>query len=122
MRALERRGRMVRPIAAAVSLLIAVAAAAGAVDGESPNTIFFRANALYGEQKYAEAAAEYEKILAGGQESGNLYFNLGNAYFKLGRLGPAIPSLSPSLPGPFGSPVASPWPAPSDSAGRGTRA
>src|SRR5439155_6449127 len=35
-------------------------------------------------------------------------------------LGPAIPSLSPSLPGPFGSPVASPWPAPSDSAGRGT--
>jgi len=59
------------------------------VAAPSPNTIFFHANALYGEERYAEAAAEYERLLAAGVESGPLYFNLGNAYFKTGDIGRA---------------------------------
>ena len=56
----------------------------------SPNTLFFHGNALYGEERYAEAAAEYERVLAAGLESGPLYFNLGNAYFKAGDVGHAV--------------------------------
>src|SRR5206468_976205 len=91
VRSLERRGRMVRPMAAAVWLLaVAIATVVGGAGGETPNTIFFRANALYGEERHPEAAAEYEKILAAGYESGNLYFNLGNAWFRAGDTGRAI--------------------------------
>src|SRR5204862_132447 len=39
---------------------------------------------------FAEAAAAYEKIVAGGRVSSALYFNLGNALFKSGRIGRAI--------------------------------
>jgi len=56
----------------------------------SPNTIFFHANALYGEERYTDAAAEYERVLAAGVESGPLYFNLGNAYFKTGDIGRSV--------------------------------
>jgi tetratricopeptide (TPR) repeat protein len=58
--------------------------------GDAPHTIFFRANTLYGEERYAEAAAEYARILAAGLESGPLYFNLGNAYFRAGDVGHAV--------------------------------
>ncbi|MFH1996929.1 MAG: tetratricopeptide repeat protein [Candidatus Omnitrophota bacterium] len=56
----------------------------------NPETFFYQGNMLYGEGEYADAAAEYERALAAGSESGNLYYNLGNAYFKLGRLGRAV--------------------------------
>jgi len=56
----------------------------------SPQTTFFHANALYKDGQYGAAAAEYEKLLATGLESGNVYFNLGNAYFKAGETGKAI--------------------------------
>jgi tetratricopeptide (TPR) repeat protein len=88
VRALERERRLARSVAAAC-LIVAVAARAWAA-AESPNTIFFRANGLYAEERYGEAAARYEQILADGLASGNLYFNLGNAYFKAGDLGRAI--------------------------------
>ncbi len=87
---LERDRRLGRSMAA-VWLLLALASGAGASDpGESPNTLFFQGNARYGEERYPEAAAAYERVLAAGLESGNLYFNLGNAYFKAGDLGHAI--------------------------------
>jgi tetratricopeptide (TPR) repeat protein len=106
VRALERQRRL-GPIAAAVLAAVAglgtlhgfsggsvaPAAALNAPSGataDSPNTIFFRGNTLYGEERYAEAAAEYERILAAGRESGNLYFNLGNAYFRAGDVGRAL--------------------------------
>ena len=56
----------------------------------TPQTAFFQANTLYTQGQYAPAAHAYEKLLAAGQESGNLYFNLGNAYFKTGQTGRAI--------------------------------
>jgi tetratricopeptide (TPR) repeat protein len=53
---------------------------------------FDSANKLYAEGKYAEAAAAYDKLLAGGNVSEAIYFNRGNALFKAGQLGRAIAS------------------------------
>jgi tetratricopeptide (TPR) repeat protein len=51
---------------------------------------FSGANKLYAEGKFADAANDYEKILASGAASPNLLFNYGNAEFKSGNLGKAI--------------------------------
>lgn len=51
---------------------------------------FRKSNDLYSEGKYAGAAAGYESILKEGQESAEVYFNLGNAYYKLGKVAPSI--------------------------------
>lgn len=91
VRALERERRLGRAVAAALVLVAVCAASArAAAPPDSPKTIFFRANALYAEEHYAEAAALYEQLVAAGLASGNLYFNLGNAYFKTGDVGRAI--------------------------------
>jgi tetratricopeptide (TPR) repeat protein len=90
VRALERERRLARAVAAACLLLAAAAHAGAAPAVESPNTMFFRGNTAYGEEKYAEAAVAYEQLLGAGLASGNLYFNLGNAYFKAGDVGRAI--------------------------------
>lgn len=58
-----------------------------AADGGSD---FAAANELYGQGKFADAAAGYEKILNTGVESPALLFNYANAEFKLGNLGRAI--------------------------------
>jgi tetratricopeptide (TPR) repeat protein len=90
VRSLERERRLGRSLAAA-SVLLLLAGVCGAVAAtEAPNTLFFQGNALYGEERYAEAAAAYERVLAGGHESANLYFNLGNAYLKSGDVGQAV--------------------------------
>ena len=51
---------------------------------------FEEGNRLYLQAKYAEAIAQYEKVSEGGNESGELYFNLGNAYYKNGKIQKAI--------------------------------
>jgi tetratricopeptide (TPR) repeat protein len=51
---------------------------------------FDAANKLYAQNKFVEAAAAYEQLLASGPVSPVLYFNLGNAYFKAGQIGSAI--------------------------------
>jgi tetratricopeptide (TPR) repeat protein len=120
VRALERERRLAPPAAAAIAAaalgfaaalgaaadspaprpsgpppLLAPGPAAGGLaaapeGGESPSAVFFRANGLYSDERYTEAAVEYERILAAGRASGNLYFNLGNARFKAGDLGGAV--------------------------------
>src|SRR5437870_1771562 len=75
----------------ATLLVIALANVAGAAaPAETPNTISFRAHALYGEERGADAAAESERVLAAGWESGNLYSTLGNAWFRAGDVGRAV--------------------------------
>ena len=51
---------------------------------------FDKGNEQYREGKYEEAAQSYESILEGGEESAEVYFNLGNAYYKLNQTAPAI--------------------------------
>lgn len=44
----------------------------------------------YGAQKYDDAAAMYEEIIAGQGKSSEVYYNLGNAYYKLKQYPKAI--------------------------------
>lgn len=60
------------------------------ISGLGPNAQFETGNKLYEEKKFADAAACYQGILAAGQASAEVYFNLGNARFKANQLGWAI--------------------------------
>lgn len=51
---------------------------------------FEKGNQLYQKGNYQEAAKVYEGILASGQESVDVYFNLGNCFYKLNKVAPAI--------------------------------
>ncbi|OGQ96841.1 MAG: hypothetical protein A2284_04410 [Deltaproteobacteria bacterium RIFOXYA12_FULL_61_11] len=55
-------------------------------------TAFFKANAQYAEQRYAEALASYEELRASGLNSPALHYNLGNTLYRLGKLGRALAS------------------------------
>lgn len=48
-------------------------------------TVTAQAEQSYAAGNYAEAADIYNKILAEGMESADLYYNLGNCYYKLGE-------------------------------------
>ena len=54
------------------------------------NQRFEEANALYNDNKYAEAIDKYESILDTEAHSAELYFNLGNANYKLNNIAPSI--------------------------------
>lgn len=51
---------------------------------------FTAAKSAYDAGKFEEAAAQYRKILADGNFSSELFFNLGNAEFKQGSVGAAV--------------------------------
>ena len=51
---------------------------------------FKQANELYNSGYYKEAIGQYDSILASGQHSAELYFNLANCYYKLNVVGPSI--------------------------------
>jgi len=46
------------------------------------DTIFSNANKLYSESKYIEACKLYMQIIEQGNESAELYFNIGNCYYR----------------------------------------
>ncbi|MDH7447317.1 tetratricopeptide repeat protein [Aquimarina sp. 2201CG14-23] len=52
--------------------------------------VFQKANTLYNQEQYQEAIDAYKSIIASGQESAELYYNLGNANYKLSNIGPSI--------------------------------
>lgn len=60
------------------------------VIAQSPEETFERANGLFRDGKFTEASAAYESILARGQASAEIYYNLGNSYYRTGDLGKAI--------------------------------
>ena len=64
---------------------------------ELPQEAFARAEALYQEQRYEEAAEVYESMRALGIEDVTLYYNLGNAYFKAGKIGLSVLSYERAL-------------------------
>jgi tetratricopeptide (TPR) repeat protein len=61
-----------------------------AIAADDRAAAFDRANRLYEEGRYPEAAAAYEELVTSGPPDTALYFNLGNACFKSGRTGRAI--------------------------------
>ena len=69
------------------------AAGTWAQEGTEPqerNTIFFRANNSYREEKYDAAIRDYEQLINSGSRSANVFYNLGNAYLRTGNKGKAI--------------------------------
>ncbi len=71
-------------------ILILAGASAGDLFAADSRAAFDAANRLYGQGKFAEAAASYEKIIQSGAASPAVQFNLGNAWFKAGQFGHAI--------------------------------
>lgn len=57
---------------------------------ETNEQLWEKANAFYTTEEYEQSISVYEQILASGEESAKLYFNLGNAYFKSGDINNAI--------------------------------
>jgi tetratricopeptide (TPR) repeat protein len=54
------------------------------------NTVFFRANNLYREEKYDAAIQDYKQLINAGLRSANVFYNLGNAHLRTGHRGKAI--------------------------------
>src|SRR5215210_1398695 len=52
--------------------------------------LFAQANQQYSEGHFQEAIKSYDGLVASGQWSANLFYNLGNAWFRLGDFGHAI--------------------------------
>ncbi len=76
-----------------IIFLALVVCAANAQEGAAPesyNTIFFRANSAYQEDKYDAAIGDYEQLVNAGFRSANIFYNLGNAYLRSGNKGKAI--------------------------------
>lgn len=53
---------------------------------------FDRANKLYEQNKFADAASAYDELVATGKVSAAVFFNRGNAFFKQNQIGKAIAS------------------------------
>lgn len=60
------------------------------VSGQEANALFQQANEAFSDKKYKDAISKYEAVIAKGQVSDELYYNLGNAYYKNNQLGKAI--------------------------------
>lgn len=58
---------------------------------------FEKGNVLYQKGQYQEAISTYETILQSGQESAEVYFNLGNCYYKLNKVAPAVYNFEKAL-------------------------
>lgn len=72
-----------------VTLLLALSLALF-VNGQSADQLYKSANQLYKNNQFDQAAAAYEKILAQGYGTAEVYYNLGNCYYKLKNTGKAI--------------------------------
>ncbi|TAI47727.1 tetratricopeptide repeat protein [Flagellimonas allohymeniacidonis] len=72
----------------AVALLLVLSIASM---GYSQNSkLFSEATEFYNKGEYSKAIENYEQIIANGQHSAELYFNLGNCHYKLNAIGPSI--------------------------------
>ena len=73
-----------------ISIAVGAFLTAGLAFGQTAPDEFERANSLYREGKFEQAAASYEAILKQGWASTPLYFNLGNSYYRMGKTAPAF--------------------------------
>lgn len=59
--------------------------------GYAQNDVLFnKATEAYNKGEFSDAIINYEKILANGEHSAELYYNLGNAHYKLNHIAPSI--------------------------------
>ncbi|MGB5238388.1 MAG: tetratricopeptide repeat protein, partial [Flavobacteriaceae bacterium] len=63
----------------------------GCLTGIAQNTeLFEEATTAYNDGKYENAIEHYLQILANGEHSSALYYNLGNCYYKTNQIAPSI--------------------------------
>ena len=67
-----------------------VVSASADKSAETPLTYFNQGNEYYKAGKFAQAIAQWQKIIGEGIKNHNVYFNLGNAYYKQDKKGLAI--------------------------------
>ena len=60
------------------------------INATSPQDLFVQANEAYTKGQYQQAIETYEEVLATGNFSNEIYYNLGNAYFKTKQKGKAV--------------------------------
>jgi tetratricopeptide (TPR) repeat protein len=53
--------------------------------------------AAYADERWAEAAAAFQALVAAGVDDASVHYDLGNALFRLGRFGPAIAAYERAL-------------------------
>lgn len=73
-----------------INLLIVLLVAVVYTNAQETDSLLSRANNLYVQGKYQDAAEAYEKIVHSGFESSELYFNIANAYYKQNVIARAI--------------------------------
>lgn len=59
-------------------------------NAQSMSTPFDQGNTAYNNGDFEKAIEHYKEVLASGQHSAALYFNLGNAYYRLNNVGESI--------------------------------
>jgi tetratricopeptide (TPR) repeat protein len=69
---------------------IALVCAAGSFARADQDPVFEQANQEYSDGHFQQAIKSYESLVASGQWSANLFYDLGNAWFRLGDFGQAI--------------------------------
>lgn len=62
----------------------------GVVFSQTSKELFTKANTFYKDGKYDQAIDIYKEIIAKGEVSSELYYNLGNCYYKLNEVAPTI--------------------------------
>jgi hypothetical protein len=75
--------RIVLCCAVLCSLTVSIVAA-------EPSTQFAKANQEYAAGEFKAAIADYEELVRSGQDTPNVFYNLGNAYFRQKNFGHAI--------------------------------
>lgn len=84
------KAKSIRGIFVLSILFLSAFLGAGLAADNHETSAYQRANVYYEQSDYDEAIKQYNSILEGGLESGNLYYNLGNCYFKKGELGKSL--------------------------------
>ncbi len=58
--------------------------------GQDAKSMMQKANGLYQNNNFTEAAGIYQELVSQGYSGTDLYYNLGNAYYRLGKIGYSI--------------------------------
>jgi tetratricopeptide (TPR) repeat protein len=91
-----RRRNTLAVFAVALTLILCVQARSqealttAEIGAERAAELFLEGNALYADGEHEDAAERYARIVAGGFENADVYYNLANARFKSGEIAEAV--------------------------------